>query len=620
MADLLQSCFTSSDFFGSAEEAVVALVRERSKVSNEIVLVAIGLAVWAHRNGHTCIDLDDISRIVGDATGVIFPSGDEFVRVLSEYPNIVRVIDGFSVGDYGQAIADLRPIVLVEHSLFTQRQFADELSIAQQLFTRLRQIEASKIGTEWADRLVCVPPDDDEEAKRIGDDGIANRVAKSVLNHRLTVLTGGPGTGKTYTLTRCLAAFLASRTDKNISVALVAPTGKAATRAKQLITEFVDKELKISEESRDVPQHVLETLQNIEPKTIQRVLGNKNRQQTRFLHDEEFQLRYDIVIVDEMSMVPSYLMARLLEAIQKDATILLVGDQAQLESVESGSVLREVVEYSQEGDALISGSVFELRRIWRQKGDTKIGDLARLIRAGQSKEAMELAVTNPDGVIFIEIDGEHDVSADVAKDFIVQLKIARECATSTSDADHAEAFKIISENKILCGPREGLRGVNNWNQIIQQGVQGLLDGDIMRPGTPLLVTVNSPRSRLVNGDIGIVVNFNSPDGVIETRIYFPSEDGPRYLSIAELPPVEICYAMTIHKSQGSEYRNLVVLLPGENSPLSTRELIYTAVTRAKSSVIIIGSRASFIDAVDNVSVRSAGLKLLLRSIAKNSRP
>ena len=147
--------------------------------------------------------------------------------------------------------------------------------------------------------------------------------------------------------------------------------------------------------------------------------------------------------------------------------------------------------------------------------------------------------------------------------------------------------------------------------MLGRAVQGALSDDRFYPGTPLLITVNSPRSKLVNGAIGVVVNAQESDGTINRRVFFESEDGERYLTPAELPQFEVCYAMTVHKSQGSEYDNLVVILPDENSPLLTRELVYTAVTRTKKSLTIAGSSKAFLQSINNESTRYSGLKTLL---------
>jgi len=203
------------------------------------------------------------------------------------------------------------------------------------------------------------------------------------------------------------------------------------------------------------------------------------------------------------------------------------------------------------------------------------------------------------------------VSEEVIGSTIVNLRIAAELAVKVSQTDHQNAYQIIANNKVLCGPRNGKLGVNTWNSLLGKAVHGTSDGDLFNPGTPLLVTVNSPRSRLVNGDIGVVVNYQEADGSINRRLFFYTEEGGRYLTPAELPQVEICYAMTVHKSQGSEYENVVVILPGENSPLLTRELIYTAMTRAKKSLTLAGTSEAFLHSINNQSTRYSGLKTLL---------
>jgi exodeoxyribonuclease V alpha subunit len=617
----LHRLFSELDIFGSSEAAVIDLLQRRSGVSDDHVLTAAGLSVWAHRNGHPCVHLGDMKGLVAsdsseEAMKVLhdsLPSAAVLIDALKASPGVVRTIGKGSAGTYAEAASDLRPLVLVGELLFTQRQFADELSIAEQLSVRASRKSGISVDNELIERLVPIPAKDDEEAIRVGDTGIANRAAQSVVSNCLTVLTGGPGTGKTFTLTRCLAVLLSTRETEldDLSIALIAPTGKAAARAKELLNSFVDDERNPERPSIGVSEKILQALSKIEPRTIQRALGNKRRMHTRFQHDHQILLPHEIVIVDEMSMVPSYLMARLLEAIRPDSTILLVGDQAQLESVESGSVLRDIVEASTIDSSPLDGRVFELLRVWRQTSETRIGDLARHIRAGEADKALALAQTNPAGVKFIESKNHGQVSEEVFDSTIKSLRLASKHAKKLSQQDHQISLDLITNNKVLCGPRNGPLGVNAWNALIGKAVHGSSDGDLFSPGTPLLVTINSPRSKLVNGDIGVVVNFQESDGSINRRVFFFTEDGGRYLTPAELPQVEICYAMTVHKSQGSEYENLLVVMPGESSPLLTRELVYTAVTRAKKSLVIAGSSLAVLQAVNNQSVRYSGLKTLI---------
>jgi exodeoxyribonuclease V alpha subunit len=362
--------FKKKDIFAGSELAVIEVLQRRSLIVEELVLVAAGLAVWAHRNGHPCVYLDALQEQLSEVLSKdedssqmeLLSRSAAFISALQSSPGVVRVVDTTSLGTYLSACADVRPLVLFENRLFTQRQFADELSIAEQLVVRAKRKSSLTADIAQINRIVPGPSADDEEAKIVGDTGIANRAAQSVVSNCLTVLTGGPGTGKTHTLTRCLAVLLSAHEHhlEDVSIALVAPTGKAATRAKELLNNFISDEQNSVAHSVGVSKEVLHALSRIEPKTIQRVLGSKNRMHTRFEHDHSVHLAHDIIIIDEMSMVASYLMARLLEAIRPDATILLVGDQAQLESVESGSVLRDIVDASMEGQSAVSGCVFEL--------------------------------------------------------------------------------------------------------------------------------------------------------------------------------------------------------------------------------------------------------------------
>lgn len=606
--------------FGAPEASVIDLLQRRSGESNGLVLAAGGLAVWAHRNGHPCVHLQDLEGLVANELSETnlqelrakLPSATEFIDALSANSEIVRKIEQGKVGTYLEASSDRHPLVLVGDLLFTQRQFADELSIAEQLKSRANLKSGMTVAEKWVNDLVPIP-ENDAEADRVGDTGIANMAAKSVSLNCLTVLTGGPGTGKTYVLARCLALMLSAKEKDldDVSVALIAPTGKAAARAKQMLNDLVNDLRNLNERETPISEKVLEALSRIEPRTIQRALGSKKRMHTRFQHDYQTVLPHDIVIVDEMSMVPSYLMARLLEAIRPNATILLVGDQAQLESVESGSVLRDIVNATSAEGSPLEARVFELLRVHRQSSDTKIGDLARHIRAGRADEALALAITNPSGVTFVESKKRGEVSESVVEGTVKKLRNASDFAAKLSPEDHRNAFTLIAQNKVLCGPRNGPLGVSTWNAFLGRAVQGTLSDDRFYPGTPLLITVNSPRSKLVNGDIGIVVNAQDADGTINRRVYFETEDGERYLTPAELPQFEVCYAMTVHKSQGSEYDNLVVILPDEDSPLLTRELVYTAVTRTKKSLTIVGSSKAFLQSINNESTRYSGLKTLL---------
>ena len=614
---------------GSAATAVAAVTQRRFGVNDPTVLFAAALTAFAHESGHSCVDPSRLDVLVGgileglgdDSVPEPLPTADDLIGALRAHPTVVRLVSVTELPGVDDAVNDRRPLVLVENMLYSQRQFVDELSLAHQVATRAAARRRPVERGDLIDALTPVPAPGDDEARAAGDDGIANRTLRAAVSSRLTVLTGGPGTGKTHTLTRCLAVMLACREDElaDLSVALVAPTGKAATRAKELLTLFVDGEKSATSPSSLLSADVLSAMAAIEPRTIHGLLGSTGGRQTRFSHDASNQLPHDIIVVDEMSMVPTHLMARLMEAVRPEASVLLVGDHAQLESVESGSVLREIVEPRDDGSSTREW-VFELRRVWRQSSDTRIGDLARLVRDGRSVEAVSLVASEPSGVQFFEIEGNTAVSPKVVSGVEDAMVKVRDLACGTAQEGHVEAHALLSRNKVLCGPRRGSVGVFEWNERVKNAVLGSIRVGELVPGLPLLVTVNSPRARLVNGDIGLVVNRAREDSEIETAIYFPGPDGGRYLTQAELPPWEECFAMTIHKSQGSEYEDLVVILPREDSPLLSRELIYTAITRAKKSLIIAGTTAAFRSAVDNKTVRFSTLGRMIGTLTTRHAP
>lgn len=588
---------TETGLLDNADIATAAMLARRAKCSDGTVLLALALAVWAHRNGHACLNLEtlpiDLSRALSRAsqewTLPELPTAKQFDVALRASP-IVRVLS--APGTSADALADTRPLVLIGNRISSQRQFADEVLVAESVRELIAR--SDDIMSPAAVALI------DRELEVSDDDARQNELAKSVLARSFNVLTGGPGTGKTYTLTRCLLAFLvaAEEQGREVSVAVAAPTGKAATRAKELLDEFAET----LEKSENPPSTaVLEQLRAIKPTTIHRLLGSTRGLQTRFAHDRERPLNHDLVIIDETSMVPLQLMARLFEAMGSRSRLLLVGDDAQLESVESGSVLRDLVSSA----SLLSGSVFELQKVRRITGDNPIATVAPMIRRGEAEQALDALRNSAPQLTFVETTAGTKPPTSVIDALVKSYRKVRDLARSTDSADHALALEKMAGSRLLCGTRRGPLGIDQSNDVIDRRLQ-LRSGDLLVPGRALLVTVNSPRVGLVNGDIGVVVE--TEDG---PKVCFRSNDQIRYVSTVDLPPVERAFAMTVHKSQGSEYKELVVLmLPNEGSPLLTRELVYTGLTRAGGDAVIVGSAEAFTSAVANPSVRVSGLASL----------
>jgi len=589
---------TETGLLDNADILTASMLARRANCTDETVLLALALAVWAHRNGHACLNFDTLSHDLGRAVSRSgqewdlpkIPTAKQFDKALRASP-LVRVLD--ASGTSAEALADTRPLVLIENRFSSQRQFADEVMVAESV--RALIARSDDVTSPAALALI------DRELEVSDDDARQNELAKSVLARSFNVLTGGPGTGKTYTLTRCLLAFLVAAEEQGIdvSVGVGAPTAKAATRAKELLTDFANDIEKSDNRPSDA---VLAQLRSIKPTTIHGLLGTKRGLKTRFAHDGARPLNHDLVIIDETSMVPLQLMARLLEALGSRSRLLLVGDHAQLESVESGSVLRDLVSSA----GLLDGSVFELQKVRRITGHNPIATVAPMIRKGEAENALAAIRTSAPQLRFVETAVGAKPASSVIDALISTYREVRDLARSTESADHAKALEKIAGSRLLCGMRRGPLGIDQWNDIIDRRLQ-LRSGDLMVPGRVLLVTVNSPRVDLVNGEIGVVVETD--DGA---KVYFRTDDEPRYVSPVDLPPVERAFAMTVHKSQGSEYKELVVLmLPNAGSPLLTRELLYTGLTRAGGNAVVVGSAEALTSAVNNPSVRVSGLASLL---------
>ena len=406
--------------------------------------------------------------------------------------------------------------------------------------------------------------------------------AKVALSQGLTVLTGGPGTGKTTTVARLLA-LLASGT--RLRIALAAPTGKAAARLQEAVQLEVGKLDKADQEA----------LSGMHATTLHRLLGSRPDTSARFRHNRGNRLPHDVIVVDETSMVSLTMMARLLEAVRPDARLILVGDPDQLASVEAGAVLADLV------DGLGESKLAALKTPHRF-GES-IGELASAIRAGETDAVIELLRAGGEHVEWVDTDRP---SENLRKVVVPQALRLREAAI----LGNAEvALQTLDEHRLLCAHRRGPYGIRYWNRQVERWLAEDTGEPIWSEwyaGRPVLVTSNDYGLKLYNGDTGVTV---VRDGVLRAVIA-----GTEQLEFAtsRLSDVDTLHAMTIHKSQGSQADEVTVLLPQEDSRLLMRELFYTAVTRAKERIRVIGTEASVRAAVERRAVRASGLAKQLR--------
>ena len=570
-----------------------ALAGER----DEAVVLAVALAVRAPRLGHVLVDLARIR----DTAAV---DADEPVDLAAlPWPDppawIARVERSALVasGD-GAAAREVTPLRLTGTWLYLDRYWAEEVQVAASLLA----MGAEPAGGVDAERLSL------GLGRLYGEEAESRQAmaAGAAVRRRLTVVAGGPGTGKTTTVARIVALLCDQAAGAGRPfplIALAAPTGKAAAR----LEEAVHAQAATLPIDRPVREHLL----GLHASTLHRLLGRRPGSDSRFRHDRNQRLAHDVVIVDETSMVSLSLMARLIEALRSDARLVLVGDPGQLASIEAGAVLGDIVgpgtdTGSTPGPTAIAAGIVVLDRVHRFGGG--IAELAGAIRLGNPDAVVALLREGPDGVRWIEGDVADDaVPERLAPVRDGALAAARAVLEAARAGAATEALDALSRYRILCAHRRGPYGVATWTAMIESWLEAELEdftaGERWYAGRPLLVTENDYELRLNNGDTGVVV-ASGPDRL--AAAFQRGGDTIEY-SPSRLGAVDTVYAMTIHKSQGSQFAAAAVLLPDPSSRILTRELLYTAATRARRSLTLVGTEEAVRAAVLRPVARASGL-------------
>ena len=624
--------------FGVAEIHATEVITRSDPQATPLLHLGAALALWAPLHGHVCIDLGQASLMTSaeiantddthdtadthntddpdaETTApsafdtLVWPSTEQWTQAL-QASNVVRVV---SAAD-PEPVLDKHPLVLNGHKLYTQRQWVDECIVAASLRARCSGASSESLSAS-AEALLgrLLPATELNPISLEHDPNTQHQAARMALSSALGVIVGGPGTGKTHTIARLLAVMLHNAGDRGtpLRIALAAPTGKAATRLREAIITAAGA----AEGGRAIlPTEIAGQLTRLPTTTVHRLLGPRGPNSTRFVHDATHPLPHDVVVIDETSMVSLPLMARLLEAVRPDATLILVGDPDQLESVEVGSVLANVVDAARLVESSIHPHVVRLNRPRRQQAgspiapltdaihDNKPDDVVALLRAGANDVANGLPL-----LTFVE---HHDPSSATVS-AAVRAVVSAPCAASLAaalDNRATDALHELTAVRVLCAHKHGPFGAEAWNRTIEQWMLGHAASTRFYPGRALLITRNDPGTQLANGDTGVVVA--QPDG---TRAAFRIGDEVRFFAPSQLDSVETAFAMTIHKSQGSEYDTVVVVLPPETSPLIGRELLYTAVTRTTRRLIVVGTAEAVRKAVQTPGSRITGLTSALAS-------
>jgi len=422
------------------------------------------------------------------------------------------------------------------------------------------------------------------------------------------IILGGPGTGKTREVAmKFIERFKAG--ERNIKVALAAPTGKAAARMREVLLRECDA-LKKLPEGKDVDWSAVDdAIDNAFSGTVHSLLGFGPSRDPRYKYNADNHLPFDWVVIDEASMLPSSMMYRLVDALDPATALLIVGDPDQLASVDAGSVLGDIAKVASRKDSILFVQTIIMRDQWRLPPE--IDGLARLLRLESPVDGQVLGnAQHVDAVIkylsenkslisWIKPDSDSKQLAELRDKVVAHARQLHACAIS---GDPQSAINKRSELQVLCAHREGKNGVSFWNGLVEYQLGPYTDA-VWYFGRPVMVTQNNRAVDLYNGDVGIIV----PDASGEPVGAFSDGGSFRLVPTMRLENVESVHALTIHKSQGSEYDEVIVVLPNESSQILTRELFYTAITRTKKKLTIIGSEAVVRSAISQAIRRASGL-------------
>jgi len=584
------------------------LSRLTSKNVSELSIAASLVSSYT-RQGHVCLDLSSVEgkELLKGENGldpVVCPELNNWCKQLRETA---------VVGNPGE----YKPLILDDRSrLYLFRYWEYQEKLADSIRTRIHDTDVdSGIGPLKEELIRLFPLN---EAEEINWQRVA---AFTALRKQFCVISGGPGTGKTSIVATILALLLKQADSERLRIALIAPTGKAAAKLQEAIRSMKTKLACPASIKDAIPE---------EASTIHRMLG-AIADSPYFRHNAKNTLPVDVVVVDEASMVDLALMSKLIQALPLQARIILLGDKDQLASVEAGAVLgdicdtgtehsfsqdfckdcKEVIGYTihtqKNGtpESEIRDCIIQLEKNYRFGSDSGIEEVSYAVNTGNGDRAIKSMKSEIYGdITWKNLPHPNDLPQ------VIKATIIQGYGDYLRAGNPFEVFQIFERFRILCALREGPFGVTSLNILAERILreEGLINPDMRwYPGRPVLITRNDYTLQLFNGDMGIVLSDPSVNN--ELRVFFQATDGTaKKFHPFRLPEHETVYAMTVHKSQGSEFDKVLLVLPDRESPVLTRELIYTSITRAKKSVEIWGNENVFRTAVSRYIKRTSGLR------------
>lgn len=560
------------------------------------------------RAGHVCFDLTRLQNIEPQIwLELNSPEIDDWIKVL-------KLASNRHVVSFGDQLA---PLMFIENKLYFQRMWLDEGFVAQYFNQTQLDITTNIDLKQILNQLFTY------DSASIDWQKIAVAIA---LTRKVAIISGGPGTGKTTTVAKILAGIVLNNPTTRIVSA--APTGKAASRLTESLGRAIEQ---LSFESLNIKTEAV---------TLHRLLGAKTDNRS-FSYNKHNQLHIDVLVIDEASMVDLNMMARIIEALPASARLILLGDKDQLSSVEAGAVFGDLCDFISNGYSqlrahelsrltgytipiadqptmAITDSICLLKKSYRFNESSGIGLLANAVKEGRYLNVKKLLADNTlQDISYYELLSNQTYQA-VLNDCVEHYKNYLNAINRSNDI--ATVLTKFTQCRLLCALREGKFGVEGLNKQIElllakHKLIRLNHRDQWYIGRPIMILRNSTSLGLYNGDIGITLTAEHDSSKL--RVYFPFSDGTiKGFSPYRLPEHETAYAMTIHKSQGSEFDHVNIILPTEFSPLLNRSLLYTAITRAKKAVSIFADAKILERVVKSQIHRESGLVEQIKKYSK----
>jgi exodeoxyribonuclease V alpha subunit len=544
------------------------IAAQSNQSADSLVGCTAALLSESNQQGNVCVDLDQYqSRPLFSASQAVAPD-------LLDWQS--RLLASPAIGQPGE----ICPLILEQGRLYLYRYWRYETELAMSILSRAT--ETFVPNPEGLKKMLSsLYPNDSYQQQKLA--------VELAVKQRFTLISGGPGTGKTTTVINILRALLAQQ--PHLRIELTAPTGKAAARLMESIRQRMDAKETGDADSKLFPQRA---------STVHRLLGY-GKSGTRF--DKHHRLPLDCIVIDEASMIDLPLMYHLVDALPAGARVILLGDRDQLASVEAGSVLADISGLGlsiNESKYPLSNAIAFLRDSYRFDAQSEIGILSSQVNQGDSKAAIRFLAGAKQHVVW-------KPSLSDQFDNVILQHILDQYRPVIQAETIEEAFAALESFRVLCAVHNGVFGISEINRRIELAMhaRGWIEPVEQYHGKAILIHRNDYESGLFNGDIGLLWR-DSDDRVY--ACFRHTEQGIRRVSINNLPDHSPAWAMSVHKSQGSEFDSVLLIMPGINQQRAlSRELLYTGITRARNSLMIYASQDAIEYACQHTAQRYSGL-------------